>query len=83
MKIIHTSDWHVGCTLDYYDRTYEHRCFFNFLTDTIRNENADALIVAGDIFDSANPTSDSQKFLNELTYFWQFVQFSFIVYIKF
>lgn len=65
MKIIHTSDWHVGCTLDYYDRTYEHRCFFNFLTDTIRNENADALIVAGDIFDSANPTSDSQKFLNE------------------
>lgn len=63
MKIIHTSDWHLGCALDYYSREYEHRCFLDFLERTVKTEQVDALIVAGDIFDTANPAVDSQKML--------------------
>lgn len=60
MKIIHTSDWHLGSSLGESSRIYEHAKFLEFLTETVRKEQADALIVAGDIYDSANPSTDCQ-----------------------
>ncbi len=60
MKIIHTSDWHLGSSLGESSRAYEHGKFLEFLTETVREEQADALIVAGDIYDSANPSTDCQ-----------------------
>ncbi|MBQ8706468.1 MAG: exonuclease subunit SbcD [Succinivibrionaceae bacterium] len=65
MKIIHTSDWHLGCSLEYHNRIYEHKCFFEFLRETIRKEQVDAVLVSGDIYDSANPATDYLKLLNE------------------
>lgn len=61
MKIIHTSDWHIGQTLHQYSRDEEHKFFFNQLKDIILEEKPDALIVSGDIFHSATPTVLSQR----------------------
>jgi exonuclease SbcD len=61
MRLLHTSDWHLGQTLHSYERGYEHQCFLDWLLDTIVAEQADALLIAGDIFDNANPSSASQK----------------------
>ena len=61
MKIIHTSDWHIGQTLHQYSRDEEHKNFFNRLNDMVLEERPDALIVSGDIFHSATPTVISQR----------------------
>ena len=61
MKIIHTSDWHIGQTLHQYSRDEEHKNFFNRLNDIVLEERPDALIVSGDIFHSATPTVISQR----------------------
>ena len=61
MKVIHTSDWHIGQTLHQYSRDEEHKYFFNQLKDIILEEKPDALIVSGDIFHSATPTVVSQR----------------------
>lgn len=61
MKIIHTSDWHIGQTLHQYSRDEEHKYFFNQLKDIILEERPDALVVSGDIFHSATPTVMSQR----------------------
>lgn len=61
MRLLHTSDWHLGQTLHNYERTYEHQCFLDWLLDTIVAEQTDALLVAGDVFDTANPSAAAQK----------------------
>ena len=61
MRLIHTSDWHLGQTLHSYERRYEHECFLGWLLDTLEEEQADALLIAGDVFDSANPTAAAQQ----------------------
>jgi exonuclease SbcD len=61
MRLLHTSDWHLGQTLHNHERTYEHQCFLDWLLDTIVAEQADALLIAGDVFDSANPSAGAQK----------------------
>ena len=61
MRLLHTSDWHLGQTLHSYERTYEHQCFLDWLLDAIVAEEVDALLIAGDIFDTANPSASAQK----------------------
>ena len=61
MRLLHTSDWHLGQTLHNYERSYEHQCFLDWLLETIVAEQADALLIAGDIFDTANPSAAAQK----------------------
>lgn len=61
MRLLHTSDWHLGQSLHNFERHYEHQCFLDWLLDTLVQEQADALLIAGDIFDNANPSSASQK----------------------
>ncbi len=61
MRLIHTSDWHLGQTFHDFDRSHEHRCFLNWLLDTLEAEQADALLIAGDVFDNSNPSADSQR----------------------
>jgi exonuclease SbcD len=61
MRLLHTSDWHLGQTLHNFDRTHEHQRFLDWLLDTIVAEQADALLVAGDIFDNSNPSAASQR----------------------
>lgn len=61
MRLLHTSDWHLGQALHNFERHYEHQRFLDWLLDTIVAERADALLIAGDVFDNANPSSASQK----------------------
>lgn len=61
MRILHTSDWHLGKKLKEHDRADEFRNFLEWLSDIIARENVEALIVAGDIFDNRNPSAESQE----------------------
>ena len=70
MKILHTSDWHIGQKFMGKSREEEHKAFLSWLYETIKKENIDVLIVAGDIFDTGNPPNYALElyynFLKEL-----------------
>lgn len=61
MKILHTSDWHIGKHLHKYDLSPDLDLFFTWMIDYIKSENIDVLLVSGDIFDQANPTQAAYK----------------------
>lgn len=61
MKLLHTSDWHLGHTLRDRSRAFEHAQFLRWLLDVVEEEEIDALLVAGDIFETANPTAEAQQ----------------------
>ena len=59
MRILHTSDWHIGHRLYERHRIEEHRQFLDWLLTTLQENAIDVLLVAGDIFDSALPSSEA------------------------
>lgn len=61
LRIIHTADWHIGHQLHGVSRHFEHQQFLNWLLESLKYNEANALIVAGDIFDSANPPASAQS----------------------
>jgi len=62
MKLLHTSDWHLGRMLySKKERQEEQAAFLNWLQGTIKENSVDLLLVAGDVFDTASPGSSSQK----------------------
>ncbi len=61
MKILATSDWHLGNLFHGNDRLPEHRHFLTWLLEQIREQQPDALLVAGDIFDNGNPSAAAQS----------------------
>lgn len=63
MRLLHTSDWHLGQTLHQFDRNYEHEQFLSWLLDTLVAEQVDGLLIAGDVFDNSNPSAAT---LNQL-----------------
>lgn len=70
MKILHTSDWHLGQKFLTNDRRAEHEMALDWLYETIQNEKVEVLIVAGDVFDIGNPPSYARtlyyRFLTKL-----------------
>ena len=63
MKLIHTADWHLGDNFHGYDRIAEHTHFLEWLEGVIAEEQPDALLVSGDIFDNANPSAVAEEML--------------------
>lgn len=61
MKIIHTADWHIGKKLHNYDLEKDFDSFIDWLIDFIRKENVEVVLVSGDIFDLANPSSAARS----------------------
>lgn len=61
MKILHTSDWHVGKVLKGQSRLAEQIAVLAELVDVARAEGPDLVVVAGDLFDTAAPTPDATK----------------------
>ena len=55
MKILHTSDWHLGKYLEKYSRIEEQEKFIEELENICDRENIDLIIIAGDIYDTSNP----------------------------
>lgn len=71
MKILHTSDWHIGSVLYGRKRYDESEQFLNWLGETIISHSIETLLVAGDIFDTSTPSNTAQelyyRFLNEVS----------------
>lgn len=66
MKLLHTSDWHIGQILNFhYDRQEEHQCFLDQLCRIVEQERPDVLIVSGDIYDKNTPGNSSMRFLSD------------------
>ena len=61
MKILHTSDWHIGHTLYAKKRYDEHEQFLGWLRSTICEREIDGLLVAGDVFDNGAPGGQAQR----------------------
>lgn len=61
MKILHTSDWHIGRTLYGRKRYEEFESFLTWLAKTIQQNVIDVLLVAGDIFDTSAPSNRAQE----------------------
>jgi len=61
MKILHTSDWHIGRTLYGRKRYEEFEAFLTWLAETIQQNAIDALLVAGDVFDTSAPSNRAQE----------------------
>src|SRR5258708_7999716 len=60
MKILHTSDWHVGKVLKGRDRYDEHQAVLGEIVRTAKTENVDLVLVAGDLFEPSAPAAKSQ-----------------------
>jgi len=71
LKILHTSDWHLGQKFSHFDRKEEHRLALDWLLDLVENEKVDVLLVSGDVFDLGSPPSYAEeqyyRFLAELS----------------
>lgn len=61
MRLLHTSDWHLGRALYGRKRYEEFAAFLDWLADTIERERIDVLLVAGDVFDTGTPSNRAQQ----------------------
>ena len=68
MKILHTADWHIGQRLHERQRTDEHEKFLCWLLNTIQEHQVELLLVSGDIFDTALPSSESTNLYYRFLY---------------
>lgn len=59
MKILHTSDWHLGKKLDNFSRHEEQQAVLEEIVEIAENEQVDAIIIAGDLYDTYNPPIES------------------------
>ena len=60
-RVLHTADWHLGKTLNDQSRDKEHDLFLNWLLKFIDECKVDVLVIAGDVFDAANPPQSAQS----------------------
>lgn len=65
MRILHTSDWHLGKRLFKLDRSEEHARFLNWLLATLIEKDIDLLLIAGDVFDVPTPPHQSLEMFYE------------------
>ncbi|SEM80546.1 Exodeoxyribonuclease I subunit D [Syntrophus gentianae] len=68
MKLLHTSDWHLGRTFDRRKRYDEYEAFLNWLVELIETQDVDVLLVAGDVFDSSTPSNRAQELYYRFLY---------------
>jgi exonuclease SbcD len=66
MRLLHTSDWHLGHTLKEVTREHEHQAFLAWLLETCVHEAPDVLVITGDVFDSATPPASAERMWFEL-----------------
>ena len=57
MKLIHTADWHLGKNIEGHSRLEEQRLFLKDFINICEEEQADIIIIAGDIYDNYNPSA--------------------------
>lgn len=71
LRLLHTADWHLGHQLHDHPRHEEHAAFLAWLVEALERHEVDALLIAGDVFDTHNPSAQAQAqwygFLAEAT----------------
>ncbi|TRX75674.1 exonuclease subunit SbcD [Pseudomonas mangiferae] len=65
MRLLHTSDWHLGQHFHGKTRQAEHRAFLRWLIEQVREREVDAVLVAGDVFDTGAPPSYARELYND------------------
>lgn len=65
MRVLHTSDWHLGQLFYQHDRSGEHQQFFSWLLNVLLEEKIDLLLVSGDIYHTATPPTQAENQLYE------------------
>ena len=68
MRILHTSDWHLGKHLNEFNRADEQEAVMKEITEIADNEDVDIVVIAGDLFDTYSPSSDSQRLFYQTTF---------------
>jgi DNA repair protein SbcD/Mre11 len=66
MRLLHTSDWHIGIKLGNFDYLPSQKEFANWLLAIVKTEAIDVVLVAGDIFDKSTPSEDSINLVDEI-----------------
>lgn len=61
MKILHSSDWHLGKKLEDISRLEEQKLVLNEIVDIANNQDIDIVVIAGDIYDTANPSNEAEE----------------------
>ncbi|WED28516.1 exonuclease subunit SbcD [Vibrio sp. DW001] len=64
MRILHTSDWHLGQSFFTKSRKNEHQAFIQWLLELVKDQQINAVIIAGDVFDSGTPPSYARELYN-------------------
>ncbi len=65
MRILHTADWHLGRTLEGRSRLEEQAQFIDELVEIVNDEKVDAILMAGDAFDTVNPPAAAEQLFYE------------------
>lgn len=63
MKILHTSDWHIGKKLGHFSRIEEQKDILLEICQIAKKENVDAVLIAGDLYDTSNPSYEAMELL--------------------
>ncbi|MDQ4037584.1 MAG: exonuclease subunit SbcD, partial [Actinomycetota bacterium] len=66
MRLLHTSDWHIGRSLHGADLLADQQCVLTGLADLIRAESIDVVVVSGDIYDRAIPPAAATAVLDRV-----------------
>ncbi len=61
MKIIHTSDWHIGKSLNGFSRIEEQKKFIDDFVNLVESENIDIVVIAGDVYDVTTPSIEAEQ----------------------
>jgi len=65
MKILHTSDWHLGHLLYNYDRTEEHTAMLEQMVAIVENQKPDVFLLCGDVYHTSQPSAAVQSLFTE------------------
>ncbi|WP_119393845.1 exonuclease subunit SbcD [Salinibius halmophilus] len=66
MRILHTSDWHLGQNFFGLSRQFEHQQLIDWLVEVVQNKQIDAVLIAGDLYDTGAPASYARQLLSQL-----------------
>ena len=66
MRLLHTSDWHLGQHFMGKSRQAEHQSLIDWLVDCVATHRIDAVLIAGDLFDTGTPPSHARELYNQL-----------------
>lgn len=65
MKILHTSDWHLGQQFYNFDREEEHKAMLDSIIDVVSDEQPDVFLLSGDVFHTAQPSASAMRLLTD------------------